>query len=84
MRIIQGVTFRDQVVRLDGKHFKDCIFTDCKLEYGGADVVLERTSIHGCTHMLYGSARQTAEYMRVVGLCDDTPDKWTEYTGIVH
>ena len=71
-------------MRLDGKHFRDCVFTNCELEYSGGDVILERTSIHACKHILYGYARQTANYMRTVGICDNTADKWVEYTGPIN
>ena len=81
MQIIQGITFRDESIRLDGKHIIDCIFIDCTLEYSGGDIVFERTSMFGCHHQLYGYARQTARYMRNVGLMDETQDKWTDCTG---
>lgn len=84
MKTIQGHTFRDDSVQLDGKHFVDCTFIDCTLEYGGGDLVLERTSIYSCKHQLFGYARQTAEYMRTVGLCDSVSKKWTEYTGPIN
>lgn len=85
MKIFCGTTFRDEFVLLDGKHFIDCVFVDCTLEYGGGTVTLERTAIHGCKHLLFGYARQTAAYLRVVGLLDSPEgDSWTEYAGAVN
>ncbi len=85
LKIIKGITFRDESILLDGRHFIDCNFTDCTLEYGGGSVILERTAIHSCKHMLFGYARQTAKYMRTVGLCDDPlADQWAEYAGPVN
>lgn len=84
MKIVQGITFRDEHVSLDGKHFEDCIFIDCTLEYSGGDLSLERTSMHGCKHILRGYACQTAKYMRSIGLFDNAPGKWTEHTGKVN
>ena len=84
MQKIHGITFKDNSVRLDGKHFIDCIFIDCTLEYSGGDMALERTAVHSCKHVLYGYALQTADYMRTMGLCDLTADKWTEYTGPIN
>ena len=81
MTLIQGITFRDEPVGLDGKHFQDCTFTDCTLEYSGGDLVLERVTMRGCRHVLFGYARQTAIYMRTVGMIDGTSDKWLQYTG---
>ena len=82
--MIQGFTYREKTVRLDGKHFKDCTFADCILEYSGGDVILERVSMLSCKHTLIGYARQTANYMRSVGLCENARDKWTEYTGTIN
>lgn len=65
---ISDLKFEDESVCLDGKHFVDCTFTDCTLEYSGDDVVFERTGMYNCRHVLVGHARQTANYMRLVGL----------------
>ena len=75
MKIFEGRTMRGEVIRLDGKHFIDCLLVQCTLEYSGGDVLFERTSIHDCHHLLYGYARQTANYLRTVGLMDETPEK---------
>ena len=83
MEIIRDQVFSDETVRLDGKHFIDCRFTSCTLEYGGEEVIFERTAMHDCNHMLYGHARQTAKYMQLMGLLDETRDRWTDYTGKV-
>lgn len=84
MQKVHGITFKEDCVRLDGKHFIDCHFIDCTLEYSGGDVALERTTIHSCKHVLFGYARQTAEYMRMAGICDSSADKWVEYTGPIN
>lgn len=84
MKLVQAKTFQNTSVRLDGKQFRDCIFEDCTLEYSGGDVAFERCSLLRCKHLLYGYARQTAKYMRSIGIMDDTKGKWAEYTGAVN
>ncbi len=84
VEIVEGIAFRDESVRLDGKHFKDCTFTQCTLEYSGGEVTFEKVRLTRCRHVLLGQALQTAKYMRIVGLVDDTAGKWNEYTGSVN
>jgi hypothetical protein len=36
-----GVTFKNQRVRLDGGQFRDCVFDNVVLEYGGGALSLE-------------------------------------------
>ena len=54
MEIIQDLDMRCKTVRLDDRHFIDCPFTDCVLEYGGSEVILERTSMRGWRHAFTG------------------------------
>ena len=72
MEIIQDLKMRGETVRLDDRHFIDCTFTDCILEYSGSEVILERTSMRGCRHALHGPAFLTAQYLSAVGLLPDT------------
>ncbi|MGI4830052.1 MAG: hypothetical protein ACRYFU_17910 [Janthinobacterium lividum] len=85
MQIVQQRTMRDEAIRLDGKHFIDCTFIHCTLEYSGGDVALERTNMHGCKHLLFGYARQTANYPQAVGLYEKPAnDGSAECTSHIH
>lgn len=72
MEIIQNLNMRHETVRLDDRHFIDCTFTNCVPEYGGSEVILERTSMRGCRHAFHGPAFLTAQYLSVVGLLSDS------------
>ena len=68
MRIIRGLRIEGELVEIDGTHFIDCVLCECILEYGGGDVILERTLITQCHHVFHGRARRTVSYLESVGL----------------
>lgn len=72
MEIIQDLDVRNETVRLDDRHFIDYTFTDCVLEYGGSEFILERTSMRNCRHAFYGSAFLTAQYLSAMGMLSGT------------
>ncbi|HXH79564.1 hypothetical protein [Nocardioides sp.] len=45
MRVVQGQAFVGQTIRIDGRRFERCSFTDCVIEFGGAEI----GSIAGCS-----------------------------------
>ena len=79
MEVIANVTFEDQEVALDGRHFKDCVLRNCILTYSGEDTVLERTLMRGCRHVFYGQARAIVNYSQQVVLLENTLGEWAEF-----
>ncbi len=47
MEVLQHMTFRDETVILDDRHFLDCTLQNCTMEYSGGPVILERTHLRG-------------------------------------
>ena len=72
MEIVRRLRMVGETIRLDHRHFIDCTFTDCVLEYGGSEIVLERTRFNGCRHALYDRAYMTLQYLRAVGVMPRT------------
>ena len=68
MEIIRELDMRNETVRLDGRYFIDCTFVECILEYGGSEVILERTTFTGCRHVFFGHAFMTLQYLKVAGV----------------
>lgn len=68
MEVIRELDMRNETVRLDGRHFIDCTFTDCILEYGGSEMILERTTFTSCRHVFFGHAFMTLQYLKVAGV----------------
>lgn len=68
MEVVRELDMRHETVRLDGRHFIDCTFADCILEYGGSEVILERTSFSSCQHVFFDHALMTLQYMRATGI----------------
>lgn len=77
MEIIRELDMRNETVRLDGRHFIDCAFVECILEYGGSEVILERTTFTSCRHVFFGHAFMTLQYLRAAGVAP-----WMNLTSI--
>ena len=84
MEIIEGENFVDECVILDDKHFVDCTFTNCMLEYHGNDVMFENVQMNRCRHVFFGRARQTLHYLQGVGLMPFDASEWGEFPEQVH
>ncbi len=84
MEIIEGEVFSGESVELDDKHFINCKFIDCILEYHGREVGFDRTQMNGCRHVFYGRARRTLHYLQGVGLMQYSPSDWGEFDSSVH
>lgn len=66
MQIISGLTIKNTTVVLDGKHFVDCTFTSCVLEYSGQKVIIETTSFNACRFLFIGEAGRTVDLLRLL------------------
>lgn len=65
-------------MELDDKHFINCKFIDCILEYHGREVGFDRTHMNGRRHVFNGRARRTLHYLQGVGLMQYSPSDWGE------
>jgi hypothetical protein len=62
-----GVTFNHETVVLDGEHFSDCQFQDCRMVYeGGETPVFESCRFDDCEWKFEGAAGRTLAYLKVV------------------
>lgn len=59
----QGIT-----VYMDDKRFVNCILTECKLIYGGGDVMWENSQFVRCQLTFDGAAQRTVAYLQNFGL----------------
>jgi hypothetical protein len=59
----QGIT-----IYMDGKRFLNCIFTECKIVYGGGDVMWENTQFANCQLVFDAAAQRTVAYLTNLGL----------------
>ena len=59
--------FNHETVALDGEHFSDCDFRDCRMVYaGGQPPVFERCRFDGCDWKFDDAAARTLAHMKVV------------------
>ena len=79
MEIISGLNIKDECVTIDNKHFVNCNFSNCILEYSGTNVSFESTHLRGCRYVFHGRARQTLEFLQGVGLMTFDPRQWGEF-----
>lgn len=70
MERVDGKSLSDQVVNMDGKHFVDCVLSNCVLEYSGKPVVLETTRFEGCSFRFKGDAAMTLRFCECFNLVD--------------
>lgn len=84
MEVITGRHIEGELVELDGRHFVDCILCNCVLEYGGGDVILERTQIRSCQHAFFGRARCTVNYLERMGLIPPESAPWADTPDVIH
>ncbi len=84
MDYIRREHYQDETVSLDGKHFSDCTFQNCSLEYSGGPVVLERTSLRGCQYVFFEQAQMTVRLLQGIGLMPFNVVEWAEFSELVH
>ena len=82
MELLSGLTIKDECVQIDDKHFIDCVFINCILEYSGRDVAFESTRMSGCRYVFFGRARQTLHFLQGVGLMEHNPEHWGEFPSL--
>ena len=78
METLRNLTFVSESVTVDHKHFMDCTFKDCILEYSGEPFTFERTQLTNCRYVFYGLARGTVHFLQCIGLLPANPQQWQE------
>ena len=68
MQVIEKWTPKGETVYMDGKRYLNCIFTECKIVYGGGDVMWENTQFINCQLVFDGAAQRTIAYLTNLGL----------------
>lgn len=59
--------FNHETVALDGEHFSDCEFRDCRLVYAGGEAPLfESCRFHDCDWKFEGAAARTLAHLKAV------------------
>lgn len=59
-----GKVYRDKSLSLDGKHFENCTFDRCRLDYaGGLPPVLTGCSFENCEFTFSGAAAYTLAFL---------------------
>ena len=84
MDTLRHLTFQNETVPLDEKHFVDCTLYNCILEYRGGPVILERTHLRGCQYVFFGQAQMTIRLLQNVGLMPFDVHAWAELDQLVH
>jgi hypothetical protein len=68
MQVIENWTPKGITVYMDGKRYLNCIFTECKIVYGGGDVMWENTQFVNCQLVFDAAAQRTVAYLTNLGL----------------
>jgi hypothetical protein len=68
MQVIEHWTPKGETIYMDGKRYLNCIFTECKIVYGGGDVMWENTQFVNCQLVFDGAAQRTIAYLTNLGL----------------
>ncbi len=79
METISNITFEGESISVDHKHFMDCTFSNCILEYSGEPFTLERTQLTNCRYVFFGLARGTVHFLQCIGLLPHSPEQWLEF-----
>ena len=81
---IRQKSFYEETVRLDGRHFGDCTFHNCVVEYSGGSVVMERNYLHDCRYIFFEQAQMTVPLRQGLGLMSLNPAEWVDLPDQVH
>ena len=68
MQVIENWTPKGETIYMDGKRYLNCVFTECKIIYGGGDVMWENTQFINCQLVFDGAAQRTIAYLTNLGL----------------
>jgi hypothetical protein len=64
MILNENSVYKGVTVRLDGNHFRACTFQDCRLEFGGSDLVgMVECSFTDCVWAFVGPAANTLSFL---------------------
>jgi hypothetical protein len=78
MQTIRNLVFEGESINIDHKHFMDCAFKNCILQYSGEPFTLERTQLTDCRYAFFGLARGTVHFLHCIGLLPENPQQWFE------
>lgn len=67
MEVFTDRRFENTMVRLDDSSFYRCEFVDCRLLYGGGDVILQDCKLDRCQVQFYGPAARTVNILPALG-----------------
>jgi hypothetical protein len=84
MELIEGQKAENKQLKLDDKHFSDCVFTDCVLEYHGGPFVFERTRFKSCRYVFFGTAKATVHLLESVGMLPEELGLGMEFSDAVN
>lgn len=76
MQNVSHVTFENETVCLDDKHFQDCVLLRCILEYSGQELRIERTAFEGCRLKLSEGAGRTMQFLQCMGYMPEVSGDW--------
>jgi hypothetical protein len=69
----------DHTIILDGNEFRNCIFTNCEMQFlAAAPFVLVDCVLQGCTWSLKDGARATLEVLRILYNASPEEKKFVE------
>lgn len=68
MQVVENWQPKGITVYMDGKRYLNCIFTECKIVYGGGDVMWENTQFVNCQLIFDAAAQRTVVYLTNLGL----------------
>lgn len=70
LKVVRGLKFADEQVRLDGIEFVDCDLRNCELVYsGGPPFIFGNTPVEGCQIVFEGAAQNTLDTLAVLYNC---------------
>jgi len=64
---VEGATFADETVRLDGRTFVSCTFGGCRIAYAGGSTQLVGCTFTDCAWHLEEGAANTVELLEALG-----------------
>lgn len=68
MQVLENWTAKGITIYMDDKRFVKCVLTECKLVFGGGDVMWENTQFVNCQLTFDGAAQRTIAYLQNFGL----------------
>jgi hypothetical protein len=77
MAVFTGKTYTGATINLDGDSYRDCLFLECVLVYGGETPIGETLKTKGCTFELTGAAGNTLNFLHAnyLPFCENCKDK---------